>query len=471
MNVIAVTVGNNDYCEKASKLDNAVFDAQSMNQAFLKLGYRCFHKQNINLESFQILLHDIDSLLDKTTESSSVIFYYAGHGLEFEGENYLVPIDCQMNGLHKFSVKSSCILLSDILNIMKKNSENANIVIIDACRKNLGRGNSLGFAPIHSPKGTLIAFSTSPNEGALDSGYGNNSIYTGALLNYIGRERLSVEELFKKVRKTVYHLSRERQTTWEHTSLIGDFIFNKGQMVYSLNIPYDEKVVKDSNFVSNDEFGNDINKLKSYNWYIQNDILYKYKLNNRDLSKNQLFILGRNFLQCFNGGSNEAKDFFYNLEINLTSFFKTNSVHFLNGILFEMYFNSNAILRVNNFKNNDFSFIFHLINENRFSESFQFIKEILENYRDDLFFIPYDNKIIDVDVFSISINNYQIIESIKIDSRELINDFSIYEMNGNINNLVEILSKKYFIPTQYLKINSNIELINIGIKSDVTAKW
>ncbi|MGV0830233.1 caspase family protein [Empedobacter brevis] len=472
MNVIAVTVGNNDYCESNSKLDNAINDAYSMNQAFLRLGYQCIHRQNVDLDTFLDLLDELDSLIEKSIGSCSVIFYYAGHGLEFEGENFLVPVDCQLNGVSKHTVKRNCILLSEILEIMKKNSEKANILIIDACRKNLERGNSLGFAPIHSPKGTLIAFSTSPNEGALDSGYGNNSIYTGALLKYIGRERLSVEELFKKVRKTVYHLSGGRQTTWEHTSLIGDFIFNAGQMVYSLDIPYDEKVVKDSIFISNDEFGNDIVKLKSYDWYIQNDVLYKYKLSNKILNKNQLFILGRNYLQCLEGGSFEAEEFFYYLENNLINFFETNFIHFLNGVLFEMYFDSKSELRINTFKNNKFDLVFNVINDTRFKDSFIFIKDLLENYRDDLFFIPFDNEIIDVDVFSINIGNYEIIESIKINSKELLNDFLFNEISGNINNLKEIISKKYFIPKQYLNINSNIKLTNISIKpNEINSSW
>ena len=78
-----------------------------------------------------------------------------------------------------------------------------------------------------APKGTMIAYSTSPNEPAIDTGFPNHSVYTGALLQYI-EEKIPVETLFKKVRSAVFSMTRGKQTTWEHSCLIGDFYFNKG---------------------------------------------------------------------------------------------------------------------------------------------------------------------------------------------------------------------------------------------------
>jgi uncharacterized caspase-like protein len=80
-------------------------------------------------------------------------------------------------------------------------------------------------APIFAPKGTIIAFSTSPGEKAMDYGAGRNSIYTGSLLNHINDTNVPIEDFFKRVRTSVFTLSNGKQTSWEHTSLIGNFLF------------------------------------------------------------------------------------------------------------------------------------------------------------------------------------------------------------------------------------------------------
>lgn len=123
---------------------------------------------------------------------------------DFNGENYLVPVGFQWSQWNPRTLDSVWIKLSDILEVHIKNPNTVNIVIVDVCRKRFLFNRSLGtsFAPMLAPKGTLIAFSTSPNEFALDGGAGDHSVYTGALLKFIGRESLSVEALFKKVRRT-----------------------------------------------------------------------------------------------------------------------------------------------------------------------------------------------------------------------------------------------------------------------------
>ena len=160
---------------------------------------------------------------------------------------------------------------------------------------------------------------------------------TGALLQYLGREHLSIEELFKKVRKTVFDLSNGQQVTWEHTSLINDYYFNTGQRVHSINVPYDENVVKDINFKLSGEFGSLIEKLRSYNWNTQNPAIKKMlTMPVNLLNKNQLFILGRNLLQA-SGAAHEAKIFMENISKNINQYTVDNENHLLNGILYEIY--------------------------------------------------------------------------------------------------------------------------------------
>lgn len=305
MKTLALIIGNNEYNEGA-ELTNAINDAVSIKQVFERLGFDVISKNNCKAEDYSDLLSEFDS---RIKDFDASIFYFAGHGFEIEGENYLAAIDCQIPPSGKYHCNRYCIRLNEILEIHKKNANKVNIVIIDACRKGFDRSGNVALAPMFAPKGSLLAFSTSPNEGASDKGFENHSIYTGALLKYIGRERLSIEELFKKVRKTVYALSEGKQTTWEHTSLINDYYFNTGQLVHSITIPYDEKVVKDINYNETDDFGVLIMALKSHDWNKQNPAINKlFKFHLGDLKKNQLFILGRNLLQA-SGAAHNASNF------------------------------------------------------------------------------------------------------------------------------------------------------------------
>lgn len=466
MKTLAITIGNNSYCEAAAKLDNAVNDARAMTDVFSRLGYDVIHKEECTINDCVELLNKFDHIIQ---DYDATIFYYAGHGFQLDGENFLASIECQVANPNKYHCSKTCITLTEVLDILKKNSNKVNIVVIDACRKSFERGGFSSFTPIQAPKGTLIAFSTSPNEGAKDTGFHGHSIYTGALLKYIGREWISVEELFKKVRKTVFNLSEGKQTTWEHTSLIGDFFFNTGQLVHSLDIPYDESVVKDSKFVPSDSFGNLITEIKSCNWDRQNPAIEKaLRISPSKLDKNQLFVLGRN-LQQANGYAYNASNFYDNLSISLNSYFIEDENHLLNGILFEMYFDSNGEFRKGNFKNNNFEKIFELRKNVKFKKSFEFIQKVLEPYKAFLFYIPTDqNNIIDVDVLATKEKKkdflgkeeeYQMISKINVFSQDITKPLSKYGIYGqNALGLKNVLSNYLFAPIELVQVNSNIEI-------------
>lgn len=259
MKTLAVVIGNNNYHPNA-KLVYAENDAKGLAAVFSRLGYDVIQKINITQSECPQILKELS---EKVTDYEATIFYFAGHGFELEGENYLTSVDCQIPPGDEYSASRNSITLTELLKIYKKHPNKINIVIIDACRKAFNRGATNSFAPVQAPQGTLIAFSTSPEDGAQDGGYLENSIYTGALLKYIGREMLSVEELFKKVRKTVNSITKGKQTPWEHTSLIGDFYFNTGQLVHSVTIPYSDRVVKDATYEGNsDDFSTLINEVR-----------------------------------------------------------------------------------------------------------------------------------------------------------------------------------------------------------------
>ena len=483
MKTLALVIGNDSYYEKFT-LDNALNDANSIKQVFERLGYDVIYCENGDSSKIVELLTEFE---EKIKNYDASLFYFAGHGFEVEGENFLAFTDCQIDYPNPYHCKQTCILLTDLLNIYKKYSNKINIAIIDACRKSFDRGGILATSPIQAPKGTLIAFSTSPNEGASDVGFEGNSIFTGALLQYIGRERLSVEELFKKVRKTVYNLSSGKQTSWEHTSLIGDFYFNTGQLVHSVSIPYSEDVVKDINYSVDDDFGNLINDIKSSNWHKQNPAILKIlKIPASTLDKNQKFILGRNLLQA-SGAADEAVKFMTNLEVNLETYISDdNENDALNGILFEIYFNPQAEFRKERTKKHFIDEIIALRKNDKFQKSFEFIRTTLLMTEYPLIYLPKkEDEIIDVDIvannekvsndFNIE-TEYQLISKITCNSKDITKDIATYNVYGSTElGLKHILANYFTAPRNLIQLNSNIELKKVaiarGIEEDDLIKW
>lgn len=475
MKTLALIIGNNDYYKKFT-LDNALSDAKSIKKVFERLGYEIIYCENGNSAKIVELLTEFE---DKIKEYDATIFYFAGHGFEVDGENYLAFTECQIDSPNTYHCKQTCIMLSDLLSIYKKHTNKINIAIIDACRKSFERGGTIATSPIQAPKGALIAFSTSPNDGASDAGFEGNSIYTGALLKYIGRERLSVEELFKKVRKTVYNLSTGKQTTWEHTSLIGDFYFNTGQLVHSLNLPYSEEVVKDINYLKEDDFGKLIQKIKTYDWNKQNPAIDKIlNIPANTLDKNQHFVLGRNLLQA-SGAAFSATEFMEQLPNSLNNYSdNTGENHLLNGILFEIYFNPQAEFRKEKTKLHFFEEIISLRKIKKFEKSFDFIKNLLISTDYPLIYIPKSqDEIIDVDVvannqkvsnhFNIE-SEYQLINKITCNGVDIINEIVNYNVYGvNELGLKQVLSNYLSSPIDLIQINSNIELKKVAIARQV----
>lgn len=480
MKTLALVLGNNDYHDSA-KLINAVNDAKGIADIFERLGYDVILKTDFNRDECGDILSELKTKL-KETKYDACIFYFAGHGFEEKGENYLTSIDAQIPSTKEYLERTS-IRLNEIFDILKENEIRINILIIDACRILPERGGSLKFSNIELPKGTIIAFSTSPNKGAYDNGFHEHSIYTGALLKHLNlvKDSISVEKLFKNVRKTVFDLSKGKQITWEHTSLIGDFSFNMNQIKYSLDIPYNEKVVKDTYYEGNETpISKIIMDLRSHNFYMQNSAINRLKLIPlTDINKDDLFIIGRNILQSAEGGAFDVISFIENIGTNLKKYFtEDNENHLLNGILFEMYFNSLGEFRNEHFKKSYFEIIFSLRKDQKYSKAFEFIHKILLPYKDYLFYIPNASRGSNIDVnilaksekstdFSGKEIFYQEIQSINISNKDIIDD--IYRKNYDIDRrneeeLKDFLSHFIFAPKELINIISNIELTNIILR-------
>lgn len=478
MKTLALVLGNNDYHDSA-KLINAVNDAKEIADVFKRLGYEVILRTNQKTQDYEEILENIKKII---SEYDAFIFYYAGHGFQVKGENYLTSIDAQIQNSNEYHIKNNSISLSEIFDLLLINR--INILIIDACRTPTEeRGFSIETNNINVPKGTIIAFSTSPNKGAYDNGFEEHSIYTGALLKHLNsvKDSISVEKLFKNVRKTVYNLSKGKQITWEHTSLIGDFSFNMNQIKYSLDIPYNEKVVKDTYYEGNETLiSKIIIDLRSHNFYMQNSAINKLKsISLTNINKDDLFIIGRNILQSAEGGAFDVISFIENIGTNLKKYFtEDNENHLLNGILFEIYFNSFGEFRNEHFKKSYFEIIFSLRKDQKYSKAFEFIHNALLPYKNNLFYIPNVGKGENIDVNILAKLEkstdffgkeilYQEIQSINISNKDIIDD--IYRKNYHIDGrneegLKDFLSHFIFAPKELINIISNIELTNIILR-------
>lgn len=390
MNALALVIGNAHYSLEKDRLVNAVNDAKDVSQKLLSLGFIVKETIDCDRENFD---REIRKFGDELNNYDIGLFYFSGHGLQIDGNNYLTSIDTNFED--DISAKHTSFPLSEIIDYMQKASPIIKILILDACRDNplpsQYRGsNSQGLAPIYAPKGTIIAFSTSPGEKAMDYGAGRNSIYTGAFLNHIDDTNIPIEDFFKRVRTSVFTLSKGKQTSWEHTSLIGNFCFNSGQLVHSTDLPYKKEFIADENFISN---GSDIHKiissLQSRDWYKQEPAVKKInRLNLTELEESDAFLLGRNLLQTAVGGEFTANSIFNNLSFWLQKSTVDGENHILNGILFEMYFNNKGHFRQGDYKSGFIDEIFQLQANENYNKSFEFIIKQLGPFTEFLFYVP-----------------------------------------------------------------------------------
>jgi uncharacterized caspase-like protein len=161
---------------------------------------------------------------DRIQDADVSIFYYAGHGLEVDGTNYLVPVDANIQSA--LDVKLKTIPLTGIIRTMEfANDEGLNMIILDACRNNPfptgKRSGGSGLARVQAPSGTLIAYATDPGSTASD-GDKSNGLYTGELVKQM-KVSQRIEDIFMNTRNQVEHLSNGAQRPWEEARLKGVF--------------------------------------------------------------------------------------------------------------------------------------------------------------------------------------------------------------------------------------------------------
>ncbi len=222
---VALVIGNGAY--ETAALKNPVSDARAVAKLLRELGFDVLLRENVNDEGFSEAMRAFGTRLKPGGVS---LFYFAGHGMQVGGRNYLIPVGASIE--NEDEVPYRAIDANQVLDKMSRAASSLNLVILDACRNNpftrSFRAQINGLAHMEAPSGTLIAFATSPGSVAAD-GEGANSTYTKHLLSNIAVPGVPVEIALKRVREGVSRETLGRQIPWESSSLMGDFYFRSGE--------------------------------------------------------------------------------------------------------------------------------------------------------------------------------------------------------------------------------------------------
>lgn len=222
---VALVIGNSDY--DSAPLKNPANDAEDMAKTLEKLGFEVM--KFINIPKKDDMVKAVREFGNKIQDGGVGLFYYAGHGMQMNGVNYLIPTKAAID--KEIHVEFEAINLDMILAEMEYARNRMNIVVLDACRNNpfarSFRSNTPGLASLtRSPSGTFIAYATAPNSVASD-GTGDNGLYTEELLKQLNVPGQKIEEVFKNVRINVMERTGDEQVPWESSSIKGDFFFNR----------------------------------------------------------------------------------------------------------------------------------------------------------------------------------------------------------------------------------------------------
>ncbi|NCR19893.1 MAG: hypothetical protein GPJ22_23170 [Microcystis aeruginosa LL13-03] len=213
---VALVIGNANYEEGA--LSNPVNDATDMAKALRELGFEVTLLQNQDLRSMENAINDFSRQLRK---GGVGVFYYAGHGVQVEGENYLIPLKAQL--LNEKDARYEAVALGKVLNAMEEARNQVNIIIIDACRDNpfyrrwrsSRRGSNVrGLTAVSPPSGIIIAYATREGNTAADGVGQRNSPFTSALLENIKKPNIDVQLMFRRVSTSVKEKTNAVQQPW-----------------------------------------------------------------------------------------------------------------------------------------------------------------------------------------------------------------------------------------------------------------
>lgn len=240
---VALVIGNSNY-QNAPQLANPDNDAQSMAQFLNSAGFEVISATDLGQNDMLRVVQDFSAKVSARGPNTVAMVYYAGHGVQLAGENYLVPVDAKVS--NQTDLVNDSVRLVDVMSTLETIPSRMRIVILDACRNNpfpnvndAGRG----LAIVDAPSGSIVGYSTAPGAEALD-GSGGHSPYTQAFLNVAREPNVPIEQLFKRVRLQVNQTTSGAQIPWESSSLTSDFTFFGDTVVAANRAPVNAPVVQ-----------------------------------------------------------------------------------------------------------------------------------------------------------------------------------------------------------------------------------
>ncbi|QHO75803.1 caspase [Bradyrhizobium sp. CCBAU 051011] len=227
-NRLALVIGQSAY-RSVPALPNPANDAKAVTQLLTDSGFEVSTASDLSQGQMRDKVSEFAGKVAAKGPDTVALVFYAGHGLQIDGENFLIPVD--IDAKREADIPIQAVRLNDILNTLTSVPSRMRILMLDACRNNpfpelktAGSGLALVDAKVGAP-GTFLSFSTSPGAVAED-GSGNNSPYTTALLAAGKEQGIPIEETFKRVRLAVNKVTEGRQTPWDSSSLTEDFRFS-----------------------------------------------------------------------------------------------------------------------------------------------------------------------------------------------------------------------------------------------------
>ena len=219
---VALVIGNSEYAPEIGKLKNPANDAKLMAGTLKGLGFKVDLVLDADQKAMKRAIKAFGAKLADAGKDATGLFYYAGHGVQVEGQNFLLPVGAEIE--READVEIESIAADDVMTQMQFAGNAVNLVFLDACRNNplakANRSGTRGLARLDAPRGSFVGYSTAPGDVAAD-GDGANSPYAFALAEELNRPGISVEEAHRNVRTKVLAESGNKQTPWDSSSLTG----------------------------------------------------------------------------------------------------------------------------------------------------------------------------------------------------------------------------------------------------------
>lgn len=232
---IALIFGNAQY--PSSKLKNPVNDAAAMASALRKLGFTVIHREDATQ---RVMLSAMRDFIDKAASYDVRLFFYAGHGAQLLGKNFLMPLDTVLDD--ERDLQRTAVNLNEFIEHLGQAKQGVNILVLDACRDNpfsasqnlTANGRRMkfrggiklpGLATVEAPVGSFIAFAAAPGQAADDGVGGSLGVFTKHIVEQISTPDITIEQVFKRVRSGVRKDTEGKQIPWDSSSLTGEFCF------------------------------------------------------------------------------------------------------------------------------------------------------------------------------------------------------------------------------------------------------